>query len=100
MRTELDGSEMFSLRSPRSQRMPVGVDEHLAAPDMVGLPDQAILLHPLDQPRRTVVAHPQLPLQVGGRGLLALGDDLDRFAIELGLGVIFAGRLAVEQITA
>ena len=80
--------------------MPVGVDQHFAAADMVGLADQSVLLHPLDQPRRTIVADAQLALEVGGRSLLALGDDLDRLAVELGLGVVLAGRLAVEQIAA
>ena len=42
---------------------------------MVGGADHAFLLHPLDQPRGIVVADAQLPLQVGGRGLLALGED-------------------------
>ena len=98
MRTEPSGSVPFS--SSRSDRVPVGVDQHFAAADMVGLADQPVLLHPLDQPRGAVVADAQLALEVGGRGLLALGDDLDRLAVELGLGIVLAGRLAVEQIAA
>src|SRR5437868_4515645 len=81
-------------------RMPVGVDQHFAPADMVGLADQPILLHPLDQPRGAVVADAQLALEVRGRGLLALGDDLNRLAVELGLGIVLAGWLAVEQIAA
>src|SRR3954447_25241916 len=81
-------------------RMAVGVDQHLAPADMVGLADQPVLLHPLDQPRRAVVADPQLPLEIGSRGLLAFGDDLDRLAVELRFRIILAGRLAVEQIAA
>ena len=65
---------------------------------MVGLADEAVLLHPLDQPRRAVVADAQLALEIAGRGLLAFGDDLDRFAIKLGLGIVLADRLSVEQI--
>src|SRR4029079_14378156 len=100
MRSEPSGSEPFTRRSPGLDRVPVGVDQHLAAPDMVGLADEAVLLHPLNEPRGTVVADAQLALQVGSRGLLALGDDLDRLAVELRLGIILAGRLAVEQIAA
>src|SRR6476646_9882910 len=100
MRSELSGSVPFSLRSPRLNGMPVGVDQHFAPPDVVGLTDEPVLLHPLDQPRRAVVADAELALEVGGRGLLALGDDLDRLAVELGLGVVLASRLAIEQIAA
>src|SRR5436190_19937208 len=80
--------------------MSFGVDQHLAPADMVGLADQPILLHPLDQPRCAIIADAKLALEVAGRGLLALGDDLDRLAVELGLGIVFADRLAVEQIAA
>src|SRR3954449_12309936 len=100
MRSELSGSVPFSLRSPRLDRMSVGVDQHLAPTDVIGLSDEAILLHPLDQPRGAVVSDTKLPLEVGRRGLLALGDDLDRLAVELGLRVVLAGRLAVEQVAA
>ena len=80
--------------------MAVGVDQHFAAADMVGDADQPVLFHPLDQPRRTVVTDAQLALDIAGRGLLALGDDLDRLAVKLGLGVVLLRRLAVEQIAA
>src|SRR4029078_11122260 len=83
-----------------SNGMAVGVDQNLAAADMVGLADEPVLLHSFDQPRGAVVADPQLALEIGGRRLLALGHDLDRLAVELGLGIVFAGRLAVEQIAA
>jgi hypothetical protein len=36
--------------------MPVWVDQDLAAADMVRLAHETILLHPLDQTRRAVVA--------------------------------------------
>src|SRR5205085_3388800 len=55
---------------------------------------------PLDETRGAVIADAQLALKVGGRGFLALGDDLDRLAVKLGFGVVLAGRLAVEQIAA
>src|SRR4051812_38999315 len=100
MRSEPSGSAPFRLRSPSLDRMPVGVDQHLAAADMVGLTDEPVLLHALNQPRGAVIADTQLPLEIRGRGLLALSDDLDRLAVELGLGIVLAGRLPVEQITA
>src|SRR3954454_15177046 len=100
MRSEPCGSVPFSVGSTASDRVPVGVDQHLAAADMVGLADEAVLLHPLDEARRAVVADAQLALQVGSRGFLALGDDLHRLAVELGLGIVLAGRLAIEQIAA
>src|ERR1044072_4069535 len=96
MRTELYGSGPFW----RSNRVPFRVDQHLAPPDMVRLADQPVLLHPLDEPRRAVVADAELALEIGRRSLLAFGDDLDRLAVELGLGVVLAGRLTVEQVTA
>src|SRR4249919_3109903 len=85
---------------PSDERAPFRIDQHFAAADMVGGADHAFLLHPLDQPRRIVVADAQLPLQVGGRGLLALGDDLYRLAEHLRLGIVLADRLAVEDIAA
>src|ERR1044071_6224697 len=84
----------------RLDRVAVGVDQQLAAADMVGLADQPVLLHPLDQPGGTVVADAELTLQIAGRSLLALRDDLDRLAVELGFGIVLAHRLAVEQIAA
>src|SRR5205823_7952287 len=86
--------------SLRSDRVTVGVDQHFAPPDVVGLADESILLHPLNQPRRAVVADAELALQVGYRRLLTLGDDLNGLAVELGLGVVLARRLPVEQIAA
>ena len=80
--------------------MSLGVDQHFAASDMVGLADQPVLLHPLDEPRRAVVADPELALEVGRRGLLALGNDLLCLALKLGLGIVLAGRRAVIQIAA
>src|SRR5690349_11549802 len=59
-----------------SDGVPVGIDQHFAATDMVGLSDEAVLLHPLDQARRAVVPDAELALEVRGRGLLAFGDDL------------------------
>src|SRR5438309_10851206 len=102
MRSELYGSVPFSLaRSDRgSDRVTVGVDQHFAAPDVIGLPDQTVLLHPFDQTRRAVVADAKLALEVRGRRFLTLRDDLDCLAVELRLGVVLAGRLAVEQIAA
>src|SRR6478735_8272209 len=82
MRREPCGAVPFSWRSPVLDRVPV----------------QTILLHSLDQARRAVVPDAQLALEVGGRGFLAFGDDLDRLAIQLRLGIVFAGRLAVEQV--
>src|SRR5215208_2517515 len=82
----------------RSDRVPLGVDQHFAASDMVRLADEAVLFHALDQPCRAVVADAQLALEIGGRGLLAFSDDLYGLAIELSLCVVLAGRLAVEQI--
>src|SRR4051794_32300756 len=95
MRSELCGSVGFS-----SDRAAFGVDQDLAAADVVRLADEAVFLHALDEPRGAVVADAELALEVGSRRLLAFGDDLDRLAIELGLGVVLAGRLAVEQIAA
>src|SRR5947209_3138948 len=100
MRSEPSGSVPFSVRSPSSNRVSVRIHQHLAAADMVGLADEAVLLHAFDQPRGAVVSDAELPLEVGGRRLLALGDNLDCLAIELGLGVVLAGRLTIEQIAA
>src|SRR4051794_16606660 len=80
--------------------VPVGVDQHFAPADMVGLADQAVLFHPLDQASGAIVADAQLALEVRRRGLLAFGDDLDRLPVKLRLGVVLAGRLAVEKIAA
>src|SRR6185369_11839260 len=66
-----------------SDRVPVGVDQHLTAANMVRLADETVLFHPLDQSSRTVVADAELALKVGSRCLLALGDDLHRLAVEL-----------------
>src|SRR5881628_3856980 len=96
MRSEPSGSVPFRLLNG----VPVGVDQHLTPADMVGLTDEPVLLHPLDQPRGAVVADAKLALEVGSRGLLAFGDDLDSLTIELRLGVVLAGGLAVEQIAA
>src|SRR5437868_14283755 len=100
MRSEPAGSARFSRRSPRLDRMPVRVDQHLAPADMVGLTDEPVLLHPLDQARGAAVADAQLPLDVGRTGLQALSDDLHRLAVKLYLCIVFAGRLAIEQIAA
>src|SRR4249919_22809 len=81
-----------------SDRMPVRVDQHLAATNMIGLADESVLLHPLDQTRCAIVTDAELPLEIGGRGFLALGDGLHRLAIKLSLGIVLASRLAVEQI--
>src|SRR6478735_2230892 len=100
MPTEPCGSVPFRPRSPSLNGMPVGVDQHFAAADMVGLADEPVLLHPLNKPGSTIVADAKLALEVRGRRLLALGDYLDRLAVELGLGIVLTGRLAVEQISA
>src|SRR3954466_11994205 len=84
----------------RSDRPPLGIDQHFAAADMVGDADDAVLLHPLDQPRGIVVADAELALEVGGRGLLALRHGLHGLAIELRLGIVLAGRLALEHVAA
>src|SRR4051794_36455842 len=100
MRSEPSGSVPFRLRSPTLNRVPVGIDQHFAPADMVGLADQAVLFHPLDQASGAIVADAQLALEVGRRGLLAFGDDLDRLTVKLRLGVVLAGRLAVKKIAA
>ena len=64
---------------------------------MVGGGHEAVLLHPLDVPRRTVVADSHLPLQPAGRRLLALRDDLDRLAEFLFLGAVVADRRTVQR---
>jgi hypothetical protein len=46
--------------------MPVGVDQHFAAADMVGLADEPVLLHPLDEARGAVIADSELALEVRG----------------------------------
>src|SRR5690348_18389351 len=48
-------------RRIESDRMSVGVDQHFAAADVIGLADQAVLLHPLDQPGPPLLPHPALP---------------------------------------
>src|SRR3954464_10995888 len=83
-----------------SDRPPLGIDQNLAAADMVGGADDAVLLHPLDQPRGIVVADAELALEVGGRGLLALRYRLHRLAVELRLGIVLAGRLTLEHVAA
>src|SRR5689334_9790073 len=46
----------FRSASRGSDRVPVWVDQNFAAAYVVGLADEAVLLHPLDQARRAVVA--------------------------------------------
>src|SRR4029079_11224170 len=75
-----------------SDGVPVGIDQHLATADMIRLDNQSFLLHSLSDTRGAVVADPQLPLQVGGRRLLAFGDDLDGLAEQLCLGIVLAAR--------
>src|ERR671921_2713363 len=99
MRTELSGSRRFRF-ADRSDRVPVGVDQHFASTDVVGSADLPVFLHSFDQPGCAIVADPKLALEVRSRRLLAFRYDLDRFAIELSLGIFLASRLAVEQIAA
>src|SRR5262249_15235613 len=54
-------------RSPRWR-------EHLALADMVGGADHAVVLHALDDSRRTIVADLQMALHKARRGLAAGGD--------------------------
>src|SRR5437868_6865175 len=82
------------------ERAPLRVHQDFAAADMVGDADDTVFLHPLDQARGVVVADAELALEVGGGGLLALRHGLDRLAVELRLGVVVAGRLALEEIAA
>src|SRR5688572_3651099 len=83
---------------PSAQGPSLRIDEHLAAADMVRRADEALFLHPLDQPGGIVVADTQLALEVGGRRLLALRHDLDRLAEQLRLGIVLADRLALEHV--
>ena len=64
---------------------------------MIGAADDAVIRHPLDQPRGGIVADAELALEPRGRGLLAFADELDGGAILLVLGRILAGRRAVER---
>src|SRR6476469_337524 len=100
MRSEPSGSVPFSAKSLGLNRLSVGIDQAFTTPDMVRLADQPVLFNPLDQTRGAVIADSKLALEIGVRGLLALGDDLDRLAVKLRLGIVLAGRLAVEQIAA
>src|SRR3546814_14608671 len=54
---------------------------------MVGLTDEAVLFHPLDQARGVVVADAKLPLEIAGGRLLAFRDDLHGAPIERGPAV-------------
>src|SRR5687767_455090 len=56
--------------------------EDLALAGMVGLPDNALVLHPLHQRSGAVVADLQASLDVAGGGLLVAQHDLHRLLIE------------------
>src|SRR5690606_41933860 len=69
-------------------------DQHLPASDVVGRADVALGPHALDQAGGAVVAGAQAPLQIAGRRLTLLGDDLQRLGI---LGVVAVAVLADRQ---
>src|SRR5690606_38869177 len=58
-------------------------DQHFALARVVGGGDDALVLHALDQRGGLVVAHRQPALDIGGRGLLVVEDDVDGAVIEL-----------------
>src|SRR5262245_47514181 len=56
-------------------------DQHLPAADVVRATDVSVGLHPLDQPGGAVVADAHLALQIAGRSLALLRDDLERLRV-------------------
>src|SRR3546814_19252262 len=64
---------------------------------MVGLTDEAVLFHPLDQARGVVVADAKLPLELAGGRLLAFRDDLHGAPVQRGLAVFLTpGHAEIE----
>src|SRR3954470_16458779 len=70
-------------------------NQNFALSGVVGLADDALLLHPLHDRGGAIVADLQPALDVAGRGLLVAGHDLDRLLVEIG-GV--AGRAHARRI--
>src|SRR5258708_30179312 len=58
--------------------------QDFALAGVVGLPDDAFVLHPLHDRGRPIVADLQAPLNVAGRRLLIAQHDLHRLLIEIG----------------
>src|SRR5262245_56637075 len=56
-------------------------DPHLPADHMVRATDVPVDLHPLDPPGGSVVADAHLALQIAGRSLALLRDDLQRLRV-------------------
>ena len=59
-------------------------NQDFALAGVIGLADDAFLLHPLHDRGGAVVADLQPALDVAGRGLLVAGDDLHRLLVEVG----------------
>ena len=57
----------------------------------------AVLFHQLESAAPRCCSRPTMTLEVGGRGLRALGDDLVLF-VELGFRIVLAGRWPSTQI--
>src|SRR5690606_20395984 len=60
----------------------LAADQDLALAGVVGLADDALALHALDQRRRLVVADGEAALDIGGGGLLVAEDDVDGLVVE------------------
>jgi len=56
-------------------------DKNVPFPDMVGCADNAFFLHPLDDPRRPVVADLQVALHETCRCLAFLRDNRNRAVV-------------------
>ncbi len=62
-----------------SDGVSVAIDQHFSTADMVRTAHLSVGFHPLDQPRRRIIAYAQLTLDVGRRGLLAFRDNLQNW---------------------
>src|SRR5262249_11270563 len=58
-------------------------DQHFALSGVVGLPDDPLLLHPLHERGRPVLADLQSPLDVARGGLSVAQNDLHRLLVEI-----------------
>src|SRR5262249_54157847 len=86
MRLQEYGSKYRALAGrPVADAGSVRVDvpcQDFALADAVGGADDAFLLHPLDDPRRAVVADLQVALDEAGRGLALAADDRNGLVVE------------------
>src|SRR3546814_8364395 len=93
--SDVCSSDLVRYRPSTSKRTAVFVVVDLAAPDVVGRTDVAVVLHALHPLGGSVVAHPHLALQPRYRDLLVLEYELADLAILALFGEI--GRAACRE---